>query len=70
MTLILYEDDANNGHPATENLRVTERLRRKDFGHMSVEVTWPCRSLSAGQRIARIHGHREQQGPRAPCRKV
>jgi len=39
MTLILYEDDANNGHPATENLRVTERLRRKDFGHMSVEVT-------------------------------
>jgi hypothetical protein len=29
----------NNGHPATENLRVTERFRRKDFGHMTVEVT-------------------------------
>ena len=29
----------NNGHPASENLRVTERFRRKDFGHMSVEVT-------------------------------
>ena len=29
----------NNGHPATENLRVTERFRRKDFGHMSVEIT-------------------------------
>ena len=29
----------NNGHPATENLRVTERFRRRDFGHMTVEVT-------------------------------
>jgi len=29
----------NNGHPATENLRVTERFRRKDFGHMTVEIT-------------------------------
>jgi len=29
----------NFGHPATESLRVTERFRRKDFGHMSVEVT-------------------------------
>ena len=29
----------NNGHPAGESLRVTERFRRKDFGHMSVEVT-------------------------------
>ena len=29
----------NFGHPATEQLRVTERFRRKDFGHLSVEVT-------------------------------
>ena len=29
----------NNGHPATESLRVTERFRRKDFGHMSVDIT-------------------------------
>ena len=29
----------NNGHPATESLRVTERFRRKDFGHMSIDVT-------------------------------
>ena len=29
----------NNGHPATESLRVTERFRRKDFGHMSIEIT-------------------------------
>ncbi len=29
----------NNGHPATESLRVTERFRRKDFGHMDIEIT-------------------------------
>jgi hypothetical protein len=28
-----------NGHPHTESLRVTERFRRKDFGHMELEVT-------------------------------
>ena len=27
------------GHPAGESLRVTERFRRKDFGHMDVEIT-------------------------------
>jgi hypothetical protein len=27
------------GHPATEKLRVTEKFRRKDFGHMEIEVT-------------------------------
>lgn len=27
------------GHPATEQLRVTERFVRKDFGHMDIEVT-------------------------------
>jgi hypothetical protein len=29
----------NNGHPGTESLKVTERFRRKDFGHMDVQVT-------------------------------
>jgi hypothetical protein len=29
----------NNGHPATELLKVTERFRRKDFGHMDLQVT-------------------------------
>lgn len=29
----------NFGHPATEQLYVTERFRRKDFGNMEVEVT-------------------------------
>ena len=27
------------GHPQTESLRVTERLRRRDFGHMDLEMT-------------------------------
>jgi hypothetical protein len=28
------------GHPHSESLRVTERLRRRDFGHMDVELTF------------------------------
>ena len=28
-----------NGHPHTDQLRVTERFRRTDFGHMEVHVT-------------------------------
>src|SRR6195256_1668837 len=27
------------GHPQTESLRLTERLRRRDFGHMDFEMT-------------------------------
>ena len=27
------------GHPQTESLRVTERQRRRDFGHMDLEIT-------------------------------
>src|SRR5215471_8967446 len=37
-----FNDNAwldNYGHPGTESLRVTERFRRKDFGHMDVRVT-------------------------------
>jgi hypothetical protein len=29
----------NGGHPATDALRVTERFRRKDFGHMDIVIT-------------------------------
>ena len=29
----------NFGHPATEQLKVTERFVRKDFGNMDIEVT-------------------------------
>jgi len=28
-----------SGHPSTEQLRVTEKFRRKDFGHMEIEIT-------------------------------
>ena len=28
-----------NGHPVTDALHVVERYRRKDFGHMDVEIT-------------------------------
>jgi hypothetical protein len=27
------------GHPATESLHVTERFRRKDFGHIALQIT-------------------------------
>jgi len=29
----------SGGHPQTESLRLTERLRRRDFGHMDFEMT-------------------------------
>jgi hypothetical protein len=29
----------NSGKPATDALKVTERFRRKDFGHMDIEMT-------------------------------
>jgi hypothetical protein len=28
-----------NGHPTTEALHLTERYRRKDFGHLEVQIT-------------------------------
>jgi hypothetical protein len=37
-----FNDNAwldNFGHPGTESLKVTERWRRKDFGHLEVQVT-------------------------------
>jgi hypothetical protein len=29
----------NNGHPQTESMHVTERLHRRDFGHMDLTIT-------------------------------
>jgi len=29
----------NNGHPATEALKVTERFERKNLGHMDIKIT-------------------------------
>ena len=28
------------GHPHSEALRITERIRRRDFGHLDVEMTF------------------------------
>ena len=29
----------NGGHPGTESLRLTERFRRRDFGHIDIQIT-------------------------------
>lgn len=29
----------DEGHPHTEAMRVTERFRRRDFGHMEMQIT-------------------------------
>lgn len=29
-----------SGHPQSEALRITERFRRRDFGHLDVEMTF------------------------------
>jgi hypothetical protein len=37
-----FNDEAwldNNGHPGSEAMKVTERMRRKDFGHLEMDVT-------------------------------
>jgi len=37
-----FNDNAwldNGGHPGTESLHVIERFRRRDFGHMDVQIT-------------------------------
>src|SRR5207247_7651100 len=36
-----------DGHPHTEALRLTERYRRRDFGHLDVEVTFDDRGVYA-----------------------
>jgi hypothetical protein len=30
----------NFGHPRSEAMRITERFRRRDFGHMDLEMTF------------------------------
>ncbi len=33
------------GHPRSENMRVTERFRRRDFGHLDIEMTFDDSTL-------------------------
>ena len=37
-----FRDEAwldNDGHPGSDALHVLEKFRRKDFGHMDIEIT-------------------------------
>jgi hypothetical protein len=37
-----FNDNAwldNSGHPGTESMKVTEKIRRKDYGHLEMEIT-------------------------------
>ena len=34
---VTWLDDG--GHPHSDNMRLTERFRRRDFGHMDIEMT-------------------------------
>ena len=40
------------GHPRSEAMRITERLRRRDFGHMDVQVTIDDATVYASFRSA------------------
>ena len=65
-------ENVTNGHPVTDALHVIERYRRKDFGHMDVQITiddsktytkpWTItegRRLPARYGVARVHLRRE-----------
>ncbi len=69
----------NDGRPATDALRVTERFRRKDFGHMDILITiddpkaytkpWNvtlAADADARHGPARVRLQREQQRSAAP----
>jgi hypothetical protein len=42
------------GHPHSENLKVTERYRRRDFGHMEVETTFDDPEMYTRQFTIRV----------------
>ena len=65
------------GHPHSESLRVVERFRRRDFGHLDVEATIDdpklytkpftikfTRRPAAGQRYRRVVLRGKREGPR------
>ena len=45
------------GHPQTESLRVTERFRRRDFGHMDFEIRSTTRRCSRSRSRSRPSGY-------------
>jgi hypothetical protein len=44
----------DNGHPHSETMRITERYRRPDFGHLEIEVTLSDPPLYAAPWTATI----------------
>jgi len=62
-----------SGNPATDALHVTERFRRKDFGHMEIQITIDdpkaytklgqprSGTLVAGHGLIGVHLQREQR---------
>jgi hypothetical protein len=45
-----------NGFPHTEGLRLTERIRRTDFGHLAIEVTWSDPKIYAKSWTSKVAG--------------
>jgi hypothetical protein len=45
-----------SGHPHTEALRMTQRFRRTDFGHLTVEIAWDDPKVFTRPPKVSIHG--------------
>ena len=56
------------GHPHSEALRVSERFRRLDFGHLDVEMTFDDPKRTRGRsRCSSAHAHRGRRYLRDVC---
>jgi hypothetical protein len=45
-----------NGYPHSENLRLTERIRRSDFGHLIIDATWSDPKLYEKPWTTKVNG--------------
>lgn len=45
-----------NGYPHSENLRLTERIRRSDFGHLTIDQTWSDPKIYAKPWNTKVEG--------------
>jgi hypothetical protein len=48
--------DAGAGYPHTENMRITERIRRSDFGHLTIEATWSDPKIYEKSWVTKVNG--------------
>jgi hypothetical protein len=44
-----------DGYPHTENLRITERIKRSDFGHLTIESSWSDPTLYEKQWTTKVN---------------